>query len=367
MELSVDREQQERRSRRLWRISAILSCFIPLQILAQAHPVPEHPPQVIVESGRLEGQRLADTNTSVFLGVPYANQPIGFLRWQAPSAPLSWPEVRKVVKYTPACPQQPQTAAGNPRRNPEACLYLNVWMPRLQPRARQPVLVWMNNAGNADGPADLAGLGPALAQQGVVAVSVNYRLGVLGFFSHPALAAESPRRTSGNYGLQDQIAALQWVRHNIVAFGGDPKRVAIFGTLAGTRDVCSLLQSPPAQGLFWRAVLQTASCPDSTAPSLAQAETANAWLVSDLGLRSGPNELPELRAVPVDRLLKAAAADPKLSLEPVVDGWSLVGPSASAHVQISQAPKRDKIDEFAAELAGELGASPNATGMPQSH
>lgn len=202
---------------------------------------------VKIESGLVAG---SGTEIRAFKGIPFAAPPTGELRWKPPQPPPRWQGVRQATEFGAACMQTPDR-----RGLDEDCLTLNVWTPARETKARLPVMVWVHGGGFVFGSGEIKG--EVLAQRGVVVVSFNYRLGVLGFLAHPALARESPRRSSGNYGLLDQIAALRWVQRNIAAFGGDPSNVTIFGESAGGSSVCLLLVSPLARGLFHRAIAQS--------------------------------------------------------------------------------------------------------------
>jgi len=217
----------------------------------------------------------ADEATHAWLGIPYARPPVGPLRWRAPSEPEAWTDTLDALHFGPPCPQLASRLGGVPAEDEEGfagredCLYLNVWAPRAEPealaaaRARHPVMVWIHGGGNRVGQgggsmydgARLAG------RQNVVVVSFNYRLGPLGWFSHPALraGAQDPLEASGNFGTLDQIRALEWVRSNIDEFGGDPDNVTIFGESAGGTNVLALLLAQPAAGLFHRAIAQSGS------------------------------------------------------------------------------------------------------------
>jgi para-nitrobenzyl esterase len=185
-----------------------------------------------------------------FLGLPYAAPPVGALRWRAPQSPKNWSGVRQAMAFAPACAQ---TANWITERKSEDCLYLNIWAPAHPRTARLPVMVWIHGGGlyggsGAQGSYD----GTRLAHRGVIGVTLNYRLGIFGFFAHPELTARE--HVTGNQGLLDQIAALRWVRRNIAAVGGDPQRVTIFGESAGSESVAILTASPLAAGLFQRAI-----------------------------------------------------------------------------------------------------------------
>ncbi len=190
-----------------------------------------------------------------FLGIPYAAPPVGELRWRPPAPPAPWTAPRACTSFGPGCPQ-PRQREG--RAFSEDCLTVNVWSPAASPGERLPVMVWIHGGGfNFGATADPEYQGRTLASQGVVVVTLNYRLGPLGFLAHPALDRESPEKTSGNYGTRDQIAALAWVRANIAGFGGNPDNVTLFGQSAGSRSVSLLLTAPGAAGLFHKAIAQS--------------------------------------------------------------------------------------------------------------
>jgi para-nitrobenzyl esterase len=241
----------------------------------------------------------------------------------------------------------------------EACLYLNVWTPNLGDPTRLPVMVWIHGGGNVEGSQEWPPLGPTLANHGVVVVTINYRLGVLGYLSHPALTAESPNHASGNYGLLDQMAALKWVQRNIEKFGGDPQRVTVFGASSGSLDICDLMASPLADGLFQRAIMQSGVCVDSLVPSLPEQEASGVQLAADLGLGSGPDVLAKLRAVPADELVRKATQEKDLDLNPVIDGWVLKQQPATVfsqghqvNVPVIVGSNADEVSIFASPLVG---------------
>lgn len=199
---------------------------------------------VTVEQGQLQGTK--EEGLTVYRGIPFAAPPVGDLRWRAPQPAAKWEGVRPADKFAPQCVQSIKAPAMS-----EDCLYLNVWTPAKSPSARVPVLVWIFGGGFSVGATSVPTYsGEQLAQKGVVLVSISYRLGTLGFLAHPGLSAESPQHVSGNYGLLDMIAALQWIKKNIAAFGGDPNKVTIFGESAGGIAVSQLCASPLAKGLF---------------------------------------------------------------------------------------------------------------------
>ncbi|WCL55228.1 carboxylesterase/lipase family protein [Gimibacter soli] len=217
-------------------------------------------PEVTVAEGRLAG--VTEAALHIFKGIPYALPPVGERRWKIPEPPASWQGVRDAGAFGPACVQPPMPQASvyfdPPAAMDEDCLTLNVWAPEKAEKA--PVIVWIHGGalqrGHTSSPLYD---GANLARKGVVFVSLNYRLGVLGWMAHPDLSAESQDGISGNYGLTDQIRALEWVRDNIVAFGGDPANVTVMGESAGALSVTYLLSSPKARGLFHKAIVESAN------------------------------------------------------------------------------------------------------------
>jgi para-nitrobenzyl esterase len=212
----------------------------------------------------------------------------------------------------------------------EDCLQLNVWTPKWPLTSPVPVMVWIHGGGNTAGSGVEALFnGEVLARHGVVVVNINYRLGVFGFFAHPGLTKESPHHAAGNYGLADQIMALQWVRDNITRFGGNPANVTIFGESAGASDVNALIASPLSKGLFLRVMAQ--SGPVGAQPSLAESEKRGVDLAAKLGF-SGEDALAKLRAVPDTELMaKAAQSGPGLGIN--VDGWVLTEPATKVYAE----------------------------------
>src|SRR5262245_31627145 len=215
-------------------------------------------PIVAVTGGQIRGAAIA--GGAVFKGIPFAAPPTGDRRWREPAAVQPWSGVRDATKFGAICPQQPSPIVGDAiKTSSEDCLFLNVWTAQWPAAgAARPVMVWIPGGGNFAGAASQPTYdGEALAKRGVIVVSLNYRLGAFGFFSHPALTRESPHRASGNQGILDQIAALRWVQDNIARFGGDPKNVTIFGESAGSLDVSVLMTSPLSKGLFHRAIAES--------------------------------------------------------------------------------------------------------------
>ena len=215
---------------------------------------------VATDAGTVRGVRTDDV--IAFKGIPYARPPVGALRWRPPQPVHPWSGALEATRFRSDCIQPRR--AGLPAFSLEDCLYINVWHPAAAAEGPRPVMVWIHGGGLVRGGASIYPL-ESLAREGIVAVSFNYRLGRFGFFAHPALATESPDAARGNYGYMDQIAALEWVRRNIAAFGGDPDNVTIAGESAGGGSVLVLLTSPMARGLFHRAILQSPGIPSPRA------------------------------------------------------------------------------------------------------
>lgn len=328
---------------------------------------------VMTLDGAVAGQRLAGVD--VYRGLPFALPPVGALRWRAPQPVPAWQGVRDASNFAPACMQQGVSMPGETAPSvSEDCLYLNVWAPPRRSGERLPVIVWIHGGGYANGSASMPLYhGDRLARKGVLVVTIAYRLGVLGFLAHPALSAESPHRSSGNYGLMDQIAALEWVQRNIAAFGGDPGRVTIAGQSAGAMAVSALLVSPRAKGLFQRAIAQSGGIfePLQLAPGyvLANAERDGASHMALLGATT----LVAMRSLPAERLIGANAVSHPV-IEPDVlplspydayvqgryhDVPLLIGSNseeARALVDVTAL----RADRFEADISASFGALPPA-------
>ena len=290
----------------------------------------QHPAlTVTIDTGRLEGLALPSLpQGAAFLGIPFAAQPVGNLRWRAPQPAPAWTSIQRATAYGPACPQAPsgwlpEMLGETSMPTNEACLYLNVWTPHLTSTAKLPVLVWIHGGGNVEGSGEWPPLGETLARRGIVVVSINYRLGIFGFYSSPQLSAESPGHRSGNYGQLDQLAALGWVQKNISRFGGDPHQVTVAGQSSGSEDICNLIASPLSAGLLQRAIFESGTCVDSIFPSSTEIESSNAAFANHLGPNNQPASLAQLRALPAQQLLDVAAHDDNLDLEPAIDGHFL--------------------------------------------
>lgn len=291
-----------------------------------------------------------DGGTRAYLGIPYAAPPVGELRWRPPQPPVAWSEPRAMDRFGPACPQHPSELNREIREMSEDCLSLNVWTPADSENARLPVMFWIHGGGFVHGAGGTRTYnGARLAAGGAVVVTINYRLGPLGFLAHPALSAESDRGTSGNWGLMDQIAALEWVRDNIARFGGDPGCVTVFGESAGAVSVCTLMATPRATGLFHRAIVQSGTPPATLRPlrggggRRGDAETAGKEFAAKLGVADGPEALAKLRALSWQEVLAGTEAGVELPGSTLgqwvcLDGWVLTEQPAATFAEGRQAP-----------------------------
>ena len=308
-------------------------------------------PVVETGLGTLEGERVAgEEGALVFRGVPYAEPPVGDSRWSAPIARASWEGARSAATFGPACcqhltPESEIYTRGDLDRN-EDCLYLNVWTAAEQAAEARPVMVWFHGGGHTGGWGSAQIFdGTSLANKGVVLVTINYRLGPFGFLAHPALTAESPHAASGNYGLLDKVAALEWVRDNIAAFGGDPGNVTIFGQSAGSWSVCYLLASPLASGLFHKAIGHSGGCFRGGRPDLPAAHEAGLAAAADLGVEGdGAEALTALRALDAEAVL-----DSGLGSGAIVDGWFMPQPARA----IFEAGEHNEVPVIVGALANE--------------
>ncbi|MDE1150890.1 MAG: carboxylesterase family protein [Azospirillaceae bacterium] len=325
---------------------------------------------VTVQTGQLTGTHGRDPAIAVYKGIPYAAPPVGTLRWRPPAAPLAWEGVRHADTFGAACPQPGgEMARGMPQS--EDCLTLNVWTGAAPGSGeKRPVYVWIYGGGFIGGTGASPEFdGEGLALKGVVVVTFNYRVGVLGFLATPELSRESGHNASGNYGLLDDIAALQWVKRNIAAFGGDPDRVTIGGQSAGAGSVGFLSMSPLAKGLFRAGIAEShARYPRDTElrylsvswRPLATAEAAGTQYAAQHGAKT----LEELRALPVDTLIAGSngvdaavetGSDGKPPLfRPVVDGWVI----PQSYWDTYQAGAQNQIAYVAGNNKDETGAVP---------
>jgi len=300
--------------------------------------------QVKTSSGIVEGVKAASPGVRAFRGIPFAAPPIGELRWKAPQPVRPWKGVLKASEFGPRCMQAGvfsdmifRDRADKPMN--EDCLYLNVWTPAKSAEDRLAVMVWFYGGGfQAGSSSEPRYDGENFARKGIIVVSVNYRLGVFGFFSHPELTRESRVHASGNYGLMDQIAGLRWVKQNIAAFGGDPEKVTIAGESAGSLAVSALMASPLAQGLFRLAIGESGAFfgrppAGSAMPTLGETEKTGAKFAESVGA----NDLAALRAKGAEDLLSAAQKDRSLQFWPSVDGYVLPKDVAAIFAEGKQA------------------------------
>jgi para-nitrobenzyl esterase len=277
-----------------------------------------------VTGGLVSGTANKTGDIRIYRGIPFAAPPVGELRWKAPQPVTPWSGVRQCDAFGPS----PMQGAPAPfsmwseefliPKEPisEDCLYLNVWTGAKSSTAKQPVVVWIYGGGFGSGGSAVPIYdGEATAKKGVVFVSINYRVGPFGFFAHPELTKESGHNASGNYGLMDQLTALQWVKQNIAAFGGDPTNVTIAGQSAGSMSVNCLVASPLGKGLFNKAIAESGASITSVYPSLRQAEENGLNVMKTLGASS----LTELRTKPAVEILKKAQA----LRGPITDGYVL--------------------------------------------
>lgn len=297
----------------------MMRALVPAAALLLIGAAPAGAPQARVASGMLQGEALAGGG-AVFKGIPYAAAPVGARRWAPPAPVAPWKGVRAATAMAPACAQPDQGWNHAPAAtSSEDCLYLNVWTPKLAANAKLPVMVWIHGGGFSGGSgSDPMFDGQALAARGVILVTVNYRLGVFGFLAHPGLTAESPEKSSGNYGLRDQIAALKWVKANVAAFGGDPANITIFGQSAGGGSVVNLLASPLSKALPRRAIVESgAALRAIRASSLADAEARGQRFAEG-------KSLADLRGQSTGDLLAAfskfAQGGPQNGFTPIADG-----------------------------------------------
>jgi para-nitrobenzyl esterase len=279
--------------------------------------------QVRTESGMVIGTTSADGNIRIFKGIPFAAPPIGDLRWKEPQRVLAWKGVKTATEFGARCMQGRiyDDMVFRDAGPSEDCLYLNVWAPKVKVDAKVPVMVWIYGGGfQAGATSEPRQDGEYLAHKGVIVVSMNYRLGVFGFYSHPELTAESAHHASGNYGLMDQAAALKWVHENIAAFGGDPGNVTIFGESAGSFAVSALMTSPLANGFVQAAIGESGAFFGKTlrAKPLAESERRDAVFAEELGMRS----IKEFRAAGAQRILDAVLKGHKtFRFGPNIDGY----------------------------------------------
>jgi len=261
--------------------------------------------QVKTAEGILEGKDLS--GITIFKGVPFAAPPVGNLRWKAPQPVQKWEGVRKATEYGPNPMQEALFGDMNfgTKVNSEDCLYLNIWTPAKTMKEHLPVLIYFNGGGLMAGSgSEPRYAGDAMARKGIISITANYREGIFGFFAHPQLSKETSYKGSGNYGFMDQVAAIQWVKDNIEAFGGDPNRITIVGESAGSMSVSALMASPLCQGLFAQAMGSSGSVMGfNKVLTLKEAEQKGVELAKQIGKKN----IKDLRALPAEELMKLAA------------------------------------------------------------
>jgi para-nitrobenzyl esterase len=337
---------------RLFEVWAVLVVLAPLSA-ALKEPVR-------VAGGLVSGAPGSHPSVRVFKGVPYAAPPVGNLRWRPPMPVVAWQGVRKADQFGPSCMQtireenKPWTHEFLPHNAvSEDCLSLNVWTAARSAGDKRPVLVWIHGGANIDGGSSVALYdGEQLARKGLVVVTINYRVNVLGFFTHPELTKESDNLTSGNYGLLDQLAAIRWVHDNIAAFGGDPSRVTVGGQSAGASDAHALTASPLAKGLFHRVIAQSGSSAGSgRGRSLADQEKDGVKFAEAKGARS----LADLRAMSWQDLmapLPGGTSPPRFDV--VIDRYLLPASISEVFAQ----GKQNDVPTLTGWSADEGGGSP---------
>lgn len=285
-----------------------------------------------VDSGVLKGSVSADGKVQRFLGVPYAAPPVGALRWKEPQAVEPWEGVRDATQFGPRAMQDfiwDDMFFNDPGPS-EDCLYLNVWIPNKAEVKDLPVMFWIHGGGLvAGGTSEPRQEGSKLSTKGVIVVSVGYRMGIFGFMNHPELSKESPHGASGNYGLLDMVAALQWVQRNISEFGGDPKNVTIFGESAGSMSVSALMASPLAKGLFHKAIGESGAMFSSRRgrgmTPLTHAEKVSVAVLEEA---FGTSDLATLRSLSAKRIQEVVWEKYRWNFSPIVDGYFLPKPAA---------------------------------------
>lgn len=285
---------------------------------------------VEVEGGKIEG--VDESGITVFKGVPFAAPPVGDLRWKEPQPVKSWTGIRKADKFGPVAMQNKVFGDMNfgDAGMSEDCLYLNIWTPAVTGNEKLPVLVYFHGGGLFAGSGcEPRYAGDVLARRGIICITVNYRLGIFGYFAHPELTKESPNHTSGNYGYLDQVAALKWIQKNIKAFGGDPARVTIAGESAGSISVSALMCSPLSKNLIAGAIASSGSLMGALSPMpLAEAEKNGLKVATDLTASS----LAALRAIPAEKLLQV-----KGQFSSTIDGYFIPKAPVEIYVKGEQA------------------------------
>jgi len=317
-------------------------------------------------NGQVSGAPSADAAVVAFKGIPYAAPPVGDLRWRAPMPPISWKGVRKAQEFGDSCIQniveerKPWTSEFMAHNKiGEDCLYLNVWRPAKAASDKLPVYFWIHGGGYVEGSSAVPIYnGENLARRGVVVVTINYRLGVLGFLAHPELTKEADH--SGNYGLLDQVAALKWVQRNIAAFGGDPGNVTISGQSAGASSVHSLVASPLTSGLFHRAIAESGAgyVAQKRLQNLTQAERNGA----NFAAAKGAKDLKELRALSPEKLMAKISDGPSSAFRLIIDGYFLTADPNEIYAQ----GKQNDVPELTGMNLDERSSTPDYGIIPMA-
>jgi para-nitrobenzyl esterase len=303
-----------------------IACFTMVSVSAAQTATQTDRFLVRTTNGPLQGVARPDGGAE-FLGIPYAQPPVGDLRWHEPVLVKPWSEVRTASSFGAPC-AQPVLGDWN-RHDAEAgkedCLFLNVITPVWPARQPLPVMLWIHGGANEGGSASSALYKDGtLIRHGVLLVTVNYRLGIFGFFAHPALSAESAHHGSGNYGLMDQILALRWVRENIANFGGDPNNITVFGQSAGSQDTGLLMTSGLSKDLFQRAIAESGTSFSPPLAPLAAAEKAGEAFAANLKVPTGEEGLKQLRQLTAQQLLASQfSQSPRPHFGPDIDGWAI--------------------------------------------
>ncbi|MDT0690018.1 carboxylesterase family protein [Salegentibacter sp. F188] len=302
----------------------ILLLFFALSIISPSVSQEQQPAQREIKKGKIGGYYDAKKDLFIYLGVPFAQPPVGELRWKAPQELEEWEGVKETTKFGPS-PVQARIFDDMVFRSDgqsEDCLYLNVWTPAKRGTAKLPVLVYFYGGGFVAGDASEPRYdGAAMAQKGIIAITVNYRLNIFGFFAHPELSEEAEYNASGNYGLLDQHAALQWVQDNIAAFGGDPKKVTIAGESAGSVSVSAQMASPLSKDLIAGAIGESgAAIKPTLAPvSLAEAEKNGA----EFAEKNGYTSIEEMKAASTAEIFESYRKSDAFRFSSVIDGYFL--------------------------------------------
>ncbi len=335
--------------------SLVASCGVKPTAVPDSVPITD---PIKTDSGLVSGVVVTEAGKEVrvYKGIPFAAPPVGDLRWRPPQPVKPWQGVLDCKEYAPICPQQKTRLTTEEARRGEDCLCLNVFTPAKSTTDRLPVFVYIHGGAMVIGSSRID-LSYFAGQNDVVAVSIAYRLGGLGFFAHPLLSKESGRGVSGNYGLMDQVAALQWIQRNIAAFGGDPNNVTIYGCSSGGESVLYLMASPFGKGLFHKAIADAGFYGNTRTPPLSEMEQRGEKLVAKLGISEGPDLLAKLRALSADQIVAAvpvSTSGTDLQL-PNVDGWFL----PDYPLNIFQAGKQHNVPLMIGSGSNDLAGSWN--------